>query len=147
VLHTQTVGEHSWRVATIHTEIWPHVEEQDLILRHILLHDATEMWTGDIPFPAKRLSPALASACADIEDHASREMGIEWRALSTEQRRRIKVCDLLEMWEFGLIEMSMGNSYARPIVADTIRAAFEMTDEKDRDTVNRWTVETSRMLT
>jgi hypothetical protein len=74
-------------------------------------------------------------------------MGIEWRALSTEQRRRIKVCDLLEMWEFGLIEMSMGNSYARPIVADTIRAAFEMTDEKDRDTVNRWTVETSRMLT
>jgi hypothetical protein len=33
-------------------------------------------------------------------------------------RQRVKLCDVLEMWEFGQDEVALGNRFAAPIVRE-----------------------------
>jgi hypothetical protein len=118
----QTVGQHAHRVATLYCELWglPRAE----VLYYVLHHDGGELSAGDIPFGGKKLHPQLSFAHGKAEEVGLERQGVKLPGLSPEEHAKFKICDLLEMWETGVIEENMGNKYATPIVDDT-RAEIE----------------------
>lgn len=124
---TQTVGDHTWGVYHVYWRIFglPSAE----VALYIHLHDAEELVGGDNPFPSKRRFPRLKEAMAEVE-HAAREQlrlpQPEEHGVTEEERVRVKVCDLLEMMHFGMLEREMGNLLATPIVERTRNAAIEL---------------------
>ena len=124
-IQTQSVAEHSWNVARILMVLWTDAPAE--ALRYALLHDAGELSTGDAPFPIKKDNPVLKREMDRLEEAACEEMGLTLLMETTpEWRWRVKLCDMLEMWEFGLEEVALGNLYARPIVLRTEKVIHDM---------------------
>ena len=46
--------------------------------------------------------------------------------LSEVEKVRGKAADLIEMWEFGLDEVAMGNTFAQPIVDDIKDSLYKL---------------------
>lgn len=116
-LTTQTVAEHTWHVMRIWWALFGPPSRE--VTTYLLWHDAGELATGDVPYPVKKDEPEVGAIFCRIEKEAVRKMGGPYDAalgLSERDRQRAKICDLLEMYEFGLQEARMGNSYAEPIV-------------------------------
>lgn len=140
VHHLQTVGEHSARVATLYVELFgiPRAE----VLYYILHHDSGEFSAGDPPFPVKQIFPEYKRGHVAAEKMGLDKLGVELPDLAQFETNRVKVADLAEMHEFGVVEMTMGNKYAEPIVRDTWVAVHEAADrglEPDfAQTVRRW---------
>jgi 5'-deoxynucleotidase YfbR-like HD superfamily hydrolase len=119
VIHQQSVAEHSWRVATIHGEVFGPPLSATLL--YMLLHDVGELSSGDVPFLAKDAVPGYREAARAAEAMGRCTLGVRLEELSEGEQVRVKACDLLEMWEFGLIERRMGNEFADPVIACTLR--------------------------
>lgn len=134
----QTVGEHSARVALIYCEIWgvPRGE----VMYHMLTHDHGELFAGDTPYGAKRASLALAQAVNEVEQKGRDILDLYTIKLEKEEYRRFKVCDLLEMWEFGRHEANLGNKYAQPITTSTLEEVWRMLQghNEDLERVDLW---------
>jgi hypothetical protein len=125
VLRQQTLAQHSWRVATICVELSAAVGRRPSpeLLTWCLLHDTlVEPHTGDLPHHVKRDNPALKAALTEIEAPLLEAAGLP--VLSPFQVWVLKLCDLLEMWEFGMEEQAMGNRFGGPVVAN-MEAALE----------------------
>jgi hypothetical protein len=143
-LRGQTVAEHSWHVMRIFLELFPE-EVTVEVLTYILYHDVAEVGTGDTPFPVKASRPDLKAIYDEMEADVLDNMGVVMPDITSRQRTLIKICDLLEMWSWGLDEMMMGNLYAQPIVDDALVAAFTLaTSEGVYDEVNQYTVQESK---
>lgn len=140
-LHQETVGEHTFRVMAIYREIFGVPRNPDLIA-YMMDHDITEIGIGDPPFPVKMNNPALKREYAIVEAQQAAAMGLPTEyCIETVDMMRFKVCDLLQMWEFGKVEKRMGNMLAIPIIDDTIRAALSIVNEErfpDRERVMNW---------
>lgn len=133
----QTVAAHCWRVATLYCEVFgiPRAE----VFFYILHHDSGELWGGDIPFTVKDRTPGMREASNVAEQEGLRRLGITMPVLTTEEWARIKIADILEMWEFGRHEMRLGNAYAQPIVNDTAETVGgRAVSSGCWDTVARW---------
>lgn len=119
-IQTQTVAEASWNVVRILVTIWPDAPAE--AITHALLNDCGEIVTGDLPFPVKRDNRVLKDEIVRLEETAIIDMGLAPQESCRDQvwRDRVKICDMLEMWEFGLDETAMGNRYAQPIVEGTL---------------------------
>lgn len=124
VLHRQSNGEHTWQVMRIYTQIWGSMLPE--VSAHILWDDAGEMVTGDLPFPVKKNNLELRKIVKVLEAEALSGMGVSQPLLHPVAEARIKVADLLEMWEFGLHELALGNQFGRPIADDTYAAAWSL---------------------
>lgn len=124
VVHQETVGEHSARVATIYGEVFGVPDGMTLWV--ILTHDLSEIATGDPPFPVKSEQPALKAVYNDLEKEWCKRVNGPYTvhlSSGTATQDYIKICDLLQMWEFGCIEMRLGNTFASPIISETLFAA------------------------
>lgn len=124
-LRQQTTGEHTWQVMRIYYEVFGPPEPDVAV--YMLHHDAVEIRTGDGAFNAKRDHAFFKAAFDEAERlEAPKLFGSQQAAdaalpaIGTIAKRRIKLCDLLEMWEFGREELKMGNQYAHPIINDTM---------------------------
>lgn len=121
-IQTQSNAEHSWQVARVYEALFgpppAHVEQW------IRWHDAGEIRTGDLPFPIKSQHPDLKAVFDSLERQAVTDLGVELSELTQEERDRVKLCDLLEMWEFGTVEVAMGNRMGNPVV-DRTRDAIQ----------------------
>lgn len=113
VHHQQSVAHHSWNVARILLEIWPSAPREAII--YAITHDMGEVATGDVPFPVKRENPDLKAIMDRLEDGALRTMGVRVPELDEHWSRVLKICDLLEMMEFGIAEQVAGNHLGRVI--------------------------------
>lgn len=122
VIRPQSVGEHTHRVALIYLQLFgpPRVE----VLVFILQHDLGELFAGDTPFYAKRKVPALKEAVNIAEGEGLDKLGLAQPTLTAEEWKQFKVADLLEMYEYGQIELRMGNQYG-DIVSRNIMVALE----------------------
>lgn len=123
-LTRQTVAEHTWQLMRIYSEMFGNPTSD--VFQYILWHDAAELMTGDIPFPMKAHNPALKTALDALEDAwlSTNTAGVP--SITLEEKGCVKICDLVEMWEFGSYEMQLGNAYAKPIVEDTLKAARDI---------------------
>jgi hypothetical protein len=136
-LHQQTIGEHCWRVAGIFVEIFgmPRAE----VLYFTLHHDSGELWAGDLPFGIKKAVVGLKDCMNMAEQIGLQYLGIKLPELTKSELVQVKICDLLEMHEFGKIEIDMGNKYAFPIIKDTLYLAQRLAGEHCfSEKVNRW---------
>jgi hypothetical protein len=140
-LRNQTVAEHTWQMM----RIWHHLfgAMPPEVSTAILWHDAGELRTGDVPYMAKKDAPTLKVALDRLEEKALVEMGAPaYRTIDREQRIKIKLCDLIEMNEFGIYELARGNMFAEPIAKvthDAIKCKLmELSDPDDRAAVNKF---------
>jgi 5'-deoxynucleotidase YfbR-like HD superfamily hydrolase len=137
MIHQQTVGEHSWRVACIFVEIFgmPRAEA----LYAALHHDSGELWSGDLPFGVKKAVPNLSTCMKVAEQIGLQKLDLKLPDLTALECVQIKIADLLEMWERGIIEQQMGNGFAAPIINDTLEAAQELAGlHCQSEKVNKW---------
>jgi 5'-deoxynucleotidase YfbR-like HD superfamily hydrolase len=95
----------------------------------IIYHDFGENGVGDVPYPAKRESPALKEAMDALETKSLFLQGVTLTTLGLEIRNLIKIADLLEMAEFALHEIRMGNTFAHPVRDRTLKNVRLMLDE------------------
>ena len=136
-IREQTVADHTWQVMRIYVELFGSPSPD--VWEYILWHDSTEMHTGDIPFPVKRDNPELAAEICQLECRARQKMGIPYLDIPDPLKLRAKLCDLLEMREFGLEEQMLGNGYAFPIVTRTTWAASQVAEQLGLVAqVNKW---------
>ena len=56
------VAQHTFNMLILLDELWPHVEPNVDLMRHILRHDLFERWTGDMPCMSKSLMPGMKEA-------------------------------------------------------------------------------------
>jgi 5'-deoxynucleotidase YfbR-like HD superfamily hydrolase len=114
VIHRQDVANHTWNVMRIYIETFglPRAE----VLAYILYHDVPEIITGDVPFQIKRLLPELKIELRIAEFYAIGKLKYQEYDISTTEKYRVKIADLLEMKEFAEEEIAMGNSTAQDII-------------------------------
>lgn len=128
----ENVAEHSFHVAllthvlcTIANTEFNRQLPTDRIVSMALFHDATEVFTGDIPTPVKHHNPKILSNFRDIEQIAAErlldmippklrpayEPLIDTKAagLDPELKRYVKAADLLDAYLKCVTELSAGN--------------------------------------
>jgi hypothetical protein len=144
----QRVGEHCWSVYHIYWRIFgvPSAE----VAFFIMHHDAEELVGGDPPFPSKSKYPALKKGYEELERAARSQLDLPEPSIDDYERKRVKICDLLEMMHFGMVEREMGNLLATPIVERTRTVALNNAlslDAPDREVVGEFArSETARHL-
>lgn len=131
MIRKPSVMEHAGRVATLYVELFglPRAE----VLLYCLHHDHGEFTAGDTPFSAKSLVPGLREGLNVAEEIGRDRLGIHLPDISSREFLMFKVCDLLEMFETGVVEWNMGNRYAGCVIVDCVDAALataEALDEK-----------------
>lgn len=127
-IRPQTVAEHSWQLLRILLVIWP--EAPSTVLSYIVRHDCGELTTGDMPFPVKRDNPVLAHEASRIEDEG---LALQVRTgflpdipdATPSQRWAVKLAEFVEMWEWALEELLMGNQFARLVEQRCREAVWE----------------------
>lgn len=125
VHHQQTVAEHTWQIMRILLTIWPNAHRNVIVWA--LIHDMGEM-AGDIQYPFKLMFTQLGEGSEKAEMHVRKQQRERLGApdvthpLSKFEKTVFKLCDNLEMWEFGIREVNMGNLYAK-IVVERMAAA------------------------
>ncbi len=139
-IQRQQVDSHSWNVVRILVTIWPEAPAPAII--YAVFHDVGEVATGDPPYPIKADNPVLKEEMDRLESEAVGRMGIPQPLMALEDafhwKVRIKICDVIEMWEFGLDEMALGSKFARPIVdrmmalREELAVRFSLPDEDIR---------------
>lgn len=127
----ENVAEHSFHVAmlahmlcTIANTIYDRGVPTDRIVSMALFHDATEVFTGDIPTPVKHHNPKILANFREIEQLAGERLldmipeplRGEYSALiqakdsqDAELRRYVKGADLLDAYLKCVTELSAGN--------------------------------------
>lgn len=121
-LMVQSVAEHSWQVMRILLAIYPGAPRHMLI--HCMTHDIGETVAGDMPFPIKLLYPELRRVCDESEFMAHTTMSNMWNVpypvtLSDLEKSIFKLAEFMEMWEYGLHEVELGNHIAKLICTRT----------------------------
>lgn len=140
-INQQSVAEHTWQMLRIWFHMWGPPPPDVTVV--IVFHDAGEVLAGDRPFMAKRRSPELKAILDKLEDEAVEEMGGPKAGLrlTPYDTLRIKFCDWLEMMEFGLVEMAMGNNLCQPVVnacSELIYSKIAQLSDEDRAALNNY---------
>jgi 5'-deoxynucleotidase len=126
----ENVAEHSYNVAilthmlcTIANEVFHRDVATNEAVSIALFHDATEVFTGDIPTPVKHQNLDILSSFRKIEEIAADKLFhmipqelqsvynplITGKTDQTELRRYVKAADLLDAYLKCLTELSAGN--------------------------------------
>lgn len=124
VLRQQTIAEHSWQVLRIYEALWGWPSPR--LTRHIQYHDCGEIVTGDLPYPTKSLNPELKRTIDLAEKEGLAKMGIELEEITVGEHKQFKLAHLIEMFEYGLEELCMGNTFAEPVASRCKIAALDM---------------------
>jgi 5'-deoxynucleotidase YfbR-like HD superfamily hydrolase len=120
-LQNQTVAEHCFNVERIARRIaeqWFSIrdtERLDRVSQLALHHDDDEAITGDIPSPAK------AILSEDWLDSRARL----WYNAPSPIRDIVKLADLMEMFRFLALEITMGNRYVDDYMAEIMNKALK----------------------
>lgn len=147
VLRQQSIGEHTWQALRIYLKIWGDLPA--LVAKHFVLHDMGELVLGDLPFPVKAHNPELKKLCDAVEHEGVIGMGFEPITLPPDLKVRTKIVDLVEMLEFGLCEVRMGNQWAQPIVdgiKEALAVALPNLEKQDLGLVNSYIQNTIKDL-
>lgn len=134
VLHSQSNGEHSAQIMRILLTVWPDCPRRMLV--HAVTHDIGEM-AGDIQYPFKKIVPGLKECMDACEEHVKSGMRVAIGmpphvTLSQYELDVFKLCEFIDMWEYGLREQNLGNRYGQVIAQRCIMGAstyFDIVEE------------------
>lgn len=133
-LKRQTVADHTYHVMRIYRTLFGTIPNH--VVDHILFHDSPEVATGDIPFPVKKNNAEVRAAIETVEKQwreSQPDFVKSLRPTREEEEGRIKICDLLEMYEFGAYELAMGNKFAIPIIDSTYNVIAHKSEKLSAD--------------
>jgi 5'-deoxynucleotidase len=126
----ENVAEHSYHVAliahalcSIAREIFNRDVNPDEAVSYALFHDATEVFTGDIPTPVKHHNPRILANFREIEALAAERLLanvpaelqeiyrplLDRKPVNPELDKFLKAADLLDAYLKCISEMSAGN--------------------------------------
>lgn len=143
-IQPETVAQHSWRVFTIYIELWgvPPAETG----AWLILHDAPEAFTGDVPFPLKQEVGPMSELVDSLERaywdhiHQGALAGLQ-DGLSPRDKLRVKICDLLQMVEYGAYRRLSGERLAAIVEASArsaVLGCLERAEATDAAAVREW---------
>lgn len=118
-LRTQTVGQHVYGSQVIAVELMNRamVEDHEVsaasVLLSLLMHDAPEVDTGDVPAPTKRKSLEVAKALDEMEAEFYDRMRVELPSLNELENDIVKASDVLDLMMTCVRERQMGNRHPR----------------------------------
>lgn len=132
-IQSQTTGEHTWQMLRMYFLIWGPPSPE--VTTYITWHDAGELTVGDTPHGAKASSKVLAQELDRMELEAMLHLAGSVPLLESQELMRVKICDILDQWEFGHSELMLGNKLAEPVVMGAIAALDKLlhTDEGERE--------------
>lgn len=143
----QTVADHTWQVMRIYCEVFGAPDHT--IWEYLLWHDAGEIVTGDLPFPIKAENPAIKARTDALERKWLWDTVKYSEKVTDYDKVACKVCDLIEMYEFGVAEISMGNIYGFEIRDDCRRAVTKKIEDltiEDREKVRQYMRERNKVI-
>lgn len=129
MIRRPSVMEHAGRVASLFCELWSIPRGE--VLYYCLHHDHGEFTAGDVPFSAKALAPNLRESMNIAETIGRYRLDIHLPEINEEEFLRFKICDLLEMFETGIVEWNMGNRYAGCVIVDCVSEALSLANKVD----------------
>lgn len=94
-VEAQTVGQHAWGVVILCLYVTGGEASRELLIQ-AALHDAAELYTGDMPFTVKRGVPELKKLLGHLEAHAHRCLVMDDIGLNPHDAAVLKMCDTLE---------------------------------------------------
>lgn len=91
----QNNASHSWGVAVLAETLAPELVTKE-VLWWCIVHDCGERRTADMASHAKTRMPELADILREAEKSELYDLGILAPEMSDEQKRLVKLCDILE---------------------------------------------------
>jgi hypothetical protein len=96
-----------------------------------MFHDIGEQFTGDIPYPVKHNNPQLKEIMDLLEKKAYCTQLEYWDSfrqtlLTSEDMNLFKQIELVEMAEFGMDQLCLGNNHGYIIAHRCLRAVFKL---------------------
>lgn len=134
VLRPQSVAAHSARVGMLCQLVWPECSAN--LLRAALLHDISELCTGDVPSPVKWANPALKAELSRVTTQYETDHGLRM-PLTEDEQLVLRWADLAEGAQFCIEEVRMGNSYLRGTMLRYVDAMGKTTIVSNSDVANR----------
>jgi 5'-deoxynucleotidase YfbR-like HD superfamily hydrolase len=127
-IQPQTVASHSWNLLRIYFSITHQPDEH--VVYHMIFHDIGEISTGDLPYPVKKDNPMLKEQVDLIEQKSYYRQLQYWNAyqpvvLTEEDKILVKQIELIEMAEWGMDEMNLGNSHGFIVADRCLRALYD----------------------
>jgi 5'-deoxynucleotidase YfbR-like HD superfamily hydrolase len=127
IIGQQTVAEHCWQLIRIYLCVVDKIDPH--MIRHAMYHDIGETFTGDLPYPVKSDNPDLKTQLDHLEDQSRLTQLEYWDAfrqtfLTKEQKILFKQIELIEMAEFGMDQICLGNSHAFIITDRCLQKVF-----------------------
>jgi 5'-deoxynucleotidase YfbR-like HD superfamily hydrolase len=100
------------------------------MVRHITYHDIGEHFTGDIPYPVKSMNPQLKEQMEFLEQRSMMTQLEYWDSfqavyLTEKDLKLFKQIELVEMAEFGMDQVALGNNHGFIIADRCLRAVYE----------------------
>jgi len=124
----QTVAEHCWQILRIYYSV---VDIPDLhMVYYIIFHDIGETATGDLPYPVKSQNNTLKAEADSLEQRSMYSQLQYWGSfqqtmLTDEDKKFFKQIELIEMAEFGMDQVCLGNSHGFIVADRCLHAVFE----------------------
>ena len=72
--HSHMVAVIAHALAVIRRDVFGGEADPNMAAAAALFHDATEIWTGDLPTPVKYLNPSIMTAYKQVETEASKQL-------------------------------------------------------------------------
>jgi 5'-deoxynucleotidase YfbR-like HD superfamily hydrolase len=128
IIGQQTVAEHTWQILRIYCSIVDKIDPH--MVMHAMFHDIGETFTGDLPYPVKSENRDLKKQLDYLEEQSRLRQLEYWSAfkqifLSEEDKIFFKQIELIEMAEFGMDQMCLGNNHAFIIADRCLRKVYE----------------------
>lgn len=95
------------------------------VVRALLVHDAPELETGDVPAPVKRVSPTVDEELAKLEQLFYLRADLSTPQLNELERDIVKASDTLDLGMTCLYERMLGNRH--PTLDKVFRNVIEYT--------------------
>jgi 5'-deoxynucleotidase YfbR-like HD superfamily hydrolase len=128
VLREQSIAEHCWQLMRIYMATVPDMDPN--MVAHIMLHDIGEHFTGDIPYPVKSQNEGLKVVMDHLERKSQTAQLEYWDSfhkilLTNADRDLFKQIELMEMAEFGIGEVLLGNNHGFIVADRCLQALYE----------------------
>jgi 5'-deoxynucleotidase YfbR-like HD superfamily hydrolase len=128
IVGQQTVAEHCWNLLRIYLCVTDKIDHH--MVMHIMYHDIGEIFTGDAPYPLKHNYKEVKALLDVLEIKSMIKQLNHWGAFKqimlTEQDRILfKQIELIEMSEFGMDQVNLGNSHGFVIADRCLNAVYE----------------------
>lgn len=104
----ETVGHHTANVALL-VHYLTDGEASKELLYSALIHDIGEFYTGDLPAPAKRDNPELATRIHDLDYAYLGQQNIEAPLLPESEKNLLRAADILDLIFTSRLEIQIGN--------------------------------------